>query len=82
MRYYKQKLNPNGAVVATKSSKKLHRVLAEYRALGWTETQQEAAARKARDLHFMKRVQAKWNLKMGAKGNKIKQPHFRTQINF
>lgn len=83
MRYYKQKLNPNAVVVPkSKGTKKLHRVLAEYRALGWTETQQEAAAKKARDLHFMKRVQAKWNLKMGKKGNKINQPHFRTQINF
>lgn len=45
MRYYKQKLNPNSAGPVSKGNKKLHRVLAEYRALGWTETQQEAAAR-------------------------------------
>lgn len=38
--------------------------------------------RKARDLHYMKRMQAKWNLRMGQRGNKVNQPHFRQQINF
>lgn len=46
MRYYRQNPNPNKAlVVSSKSDKKLHKVLAQYRALGWTETQQAAAAK-------------------------------------
>lgn len=45
MRYYKQKLNPNSVVPVSKNNKKLHKVLAEYRALGWTATQQAEAAR-------------------------------------
>lgn len=45
MRYYKQKLNPNSVAVVPKNTKKLHKVLAEYRALGWTATQQAEAAR-------------------------------------
>lgn len=52
LRYYKQRLNPNRALVP-KSSKKLHKVLAEYRSLGWTNTQQTAAAKRARDIHHV-----------------------------
>ncbi|CAD7086897.1 unnamed protein product [Hermetia illucens] len=81
MRYYKQRLNPNRALTVSKSNKKLHKVLSEYRSLGWTATQQEAAARKARDIHLMKRVQAKWMMKLGTKANKL-QRHFRQQVNF
>ena len=81
LRYYKQSINPNGAVVASRNTKKLHRVLAGYRALGWTETQQELAARKARDLHHMKRLQSKYHLKLSVKSNKF-QPHYRQQVNF
>jgi len=58
LRYYKQRLRPERAVVIKKSDRKLHRVLSEYRALGWTQTQQLSAARKARDIHLMKRVQS------------------------
>uniref|UniRef100_A0A0K8TMN5 Putative c2h2-type zn-finger protein n=1 Tax=Tabanus bromius TaxID=304241 RepID=A0A0K8TMN5_TABBR len=81
MRYYKQRLNPNRALVPAKSNRKLHKVLAQYRALGWSSTQQEAAARKARDIHFMKRVQSKWAQKLGVKANKL-QTHYRPQVNF
>lgn len=45
LRYYKQRLNPERALVPAKNTKKLHTVLATYRSLGWTATQQEAAAR-------------------------------------
>lgn len=48
LRYYKQRLNPNRALVVSKGNKRLHKVLAEYRSLGWTQTQQLAAAKKAR----------------------------------
>ncbi|KAJ8912267.1 hypothetical protein NQ315_008858 [Exocentrus adspersus] len=81
MRYYRQNPNRNAAVVP-KSDKKLHKVLAQYRALGWTETQQAAAAKKARDIHYMKRAQAKYNMKMGMKNNSILQKHFRRQVQF
>lgn len=46
MRYYKQSIDPNRAVVVVdKGHKKLHKVLATYRALGWSPAQQEASAR-------------------------------------
>ncbi|XP_049769042.1 zinc finger protein 622 [Schistocerca cancellata] len=80
LRYYKQNLKPESAVV-TPHQKKLHRVLAQYRALGWTETQQELTARKARDIHYMKRLQAKYSTKLGMQNNKL-QKHFRPQVNF
>nr|XP_040224893.2 zinc finger protein 622 [Anopheles coluzzii] len=81
LRYYKQRINPNRAVVVKKSTQKLHKVLAQYRSLGWTSTQQEAAARNARDMHVMKRQQAKLMQQVGVKANKL-QHHYRPQVNF
>ena len=81
LKYYKQKLNPNRQLVPKKSTKHLHKVLHEYRALGWTSTLQEAAARKARDIHAMKRKQNKLAMQVGVKHNKL-QHHFREQVNF
>lgn len=78
LRYYKQRLNPNRALVP-KTNKKLHKVLSEYRALGWTTTQQAAAAKKARDIHHMKRQYQKWSMKLGIRANKL-QRHFRPQV--
>uniref|UniRef100_A0A182W009 C2H2-type domain-containing protein n=1 Tax=Anopheles minimus TaxID=112268 RepID=A0A182W009_9DIPT len=81
LRYYKQRINPNRAVVVKKSTQKLHKVLAQYRSLGWTSTQQEAAARNARDMHVMKRQHAKLMQQVGVKANKL-QKHYRPQVNF
>ncbi|XP_050070170.1 cytoplasmic 60S subunit biogenesis factor ZNF622 [Anopheles maculipalpis] len=81
LRYYKQRINPNRAVVVKKSTQRLHKVLAQYRSLGWTSTQQEAAARNARDMHVMKRQHAKLMQQVGVKANKL-QHHFRQQVNF
>jgi pre-60S factor REI1 len=81
MRYYKQRLNPNRAVVIKKQDRNLHRVLAEYRSLGWTSMHQEAAQKKARDIHVMKRIQAKLWAQVGCKANKLQQ-HYRPQVNF
>ncbi|XP_045455421.1 zinc finger protein 622 isoform X3 [Melitaea cinxia] len=81
MRYYKQNISQNSQALVKKSDRKLHRVLGMYRALGWAPKEQAAAAKKARDIHFMKRVQAKWEMKMSIKSNKF-QKHFRQQVNF
>lgn len=81
MRYYKQRINPNRALVLKKSDKKLHKVMAQYHALGMGSTQQEAVARKARDIHTMKRTQAKLWMQVGKKANKL-QHHYREQVNF
>lgn len=81
-RYYKQSLNPNSAVVAIpKSTRVLNRVIAQYRAIGWTESKKEQVAKKARDLKYMQRVQTKWRTKLELKTNKF-QKHFRQQVLF
>ncbi|CAL7939495.1 unnamed protein product [Xylocopa violacea] len=80
LRYYKQNLNPNRAVAVSKSDK-LRKVLSQYRALGWTETQKESAIKKARDIKYMQRIQAKYSTQLQFKANKL-QKHFRPQVNF
>ncbi|CAH1643520.1 unnamed protein product [Spodoptera littoralis] len=81
MKYYKQNLTQNSQALVKKSDRKLHRLLGVYRALGWAPKEQALAAKKARDIHFMKRVQAKWQMKMSLKNNKF-QKHYRAQVNF
>ncbi|CAH2267146.1 zinc finger protein 622 [Pararge aegeria] len=81
MRYYKQNLTQSSQALVKKSDRKLHRLLGVYRALGWAPKEQALAVKKARDIHFMKRVQAKWQMKMSIKNNKF-QKHYRPQVNF
>jgi len=81
MRYYKQSIDPNRSLVVSRNSRKLHKVLAHYKALGWSATQQEAAARKARDIHYMKRMKSKLETKLSVKANKM-QKYFRPQVNY
>ncbi|XP_050475220.1 cytoplasmic 60S subunit biogenesis factor ZNF622 [Bombus huntii] len=76
--YYKQNLNPNKAV---SKSDKLRKILSQYRALGWSETQKEAVVKKARDIKYMERVQAKYSTQLQFKANKL-QKHFRPQVIF
>ncbi|XP_063217860.1 cytoplasmic 60S subunit biogenesis factor ZNF622 [Bacillus rossius redtenbacheri] len=78
MRYYRQSLNPNRPGT---HQKKLHRLLVQYRALGWRESQKEIVARKARDMDYMKRIKSKYFTQLGVKNNKM-QKHFRAQVNF
>ncbi|XP_029039208.1 zinc finger protein 622-like [Osmia bicornis bicornis] len=80
LRYYKQNLNPNRALAISKS-KKLHKVLSQYKALGWTETQKEVVIKKVRDIRYMQRIQAKYSTQLQFKANKL-QKHFRPQVNF
>ncbi|CAH2068502.1 unnamed protein product, partial [Iphiclides podalirius] len=81
MRYYKQNLTQNSQALVKKSDRKLHKLLGVYKALGWAPKEQALAAKKARDIHFMKRVQAKWQMKLSLKTNKF-QKHYRPQVNF
>lgn len=81
MRYYKQNLTQNSGALVKKSDRKLHRLLGVYRALGWAPKDQAQVAKNARDIHFMKRVQAKWQMKLSVKANKF-QKHYRPQVNF
>lgn len=78
MRYYKQHLNPNRVIV--KKSDKVKDLLSHYRAIGYTAKTDEIA-RRAKDIHAMKRTQAKLYMQLGCKSNKL-QKHFRAQVNF
>ncbi|XP_071440834.1 cytoplasmic 60S subunit biogenesis factor ZNF622 [Hetaerina americana] len=78
MRYYRQSFNPNRAVMPQKS---IHRVLAQYKSLGCAITSAEALQRKARDVQYMKKVQAKSMLKLSMNANKF-QKYYRPQVNF
>ncbi|XP_035740310.1 zinc finger protein 622-like [Vespa mandarinia] len=80
MRYYKQSLNPNRTVAISKNDK-LRNIISQYKALGWIDTKKEIAVKKARDIKFMQRIQAKYTLKLNLKANKLQQ-HFRPQVNF
>ncbi|KAK0163398.1 hypothetical protein PV327_007083 [Microctonus hyperodae] len=80
MRYYKQNLDPNRAVAIPKNEK-LRRVLCQYRAIGWTAAEKEAVVKKARDIKYMQRVQAKYSTQLQFKANKF-QRYFRQQVNF
>lgn len=81
LRYYKQHLRTNNTPVNKQSGNKMHKVLSHYRNLGWNVSKQEEIAKKARDIHVMKRTQAKLYAKLGCKANKL-QKHYRPQVNF
>ncbi|XP_064484977.1 cytoplasmic 60S subunit biogenesis factor ZNF622-like [Ornithodoros turicata] len=77
-RYYSQNLQP----ARPRSEDVTRRLLTHYKALGWTgSTTREVAVQKARDLKFMRRVQAKQEMRLGVKANKL-QKHFRQQVLF
>ncbi|XP_066602939.1 cytoplasmic 60S subunit biogenesis factor ZNF622 [Prorops nasuta] len=80
MKYYKQNLNPNSLVYVSKKDK-LHKVLSQYRALGWTDTKKEEVVKKVRDIKYMQRIQSKYSTMLQFKANKL-QKHFRPQCNF
>lgn len=78
--YYAQNLQPERA--RPRNEEGARRLLSHYKALGWTgATSREVAIQKARDLQFMRRVQAKQALRLGVKANKL-QKHFRQQVLF
>lgn len=78
--YYKQHYSSNYDD-ALKKSNKLQKVMSTYRALGWTETDKEIVARKAKDIRYMRAAQSKMAMRLGVKANKL-QKHFRPQVNF
>jgi len=77
LRYYRQSLNPERALVL-KDRSSSGRLLSTYRSLGWTGSSGKDAAVKARDLGYMRRLQNYHNMKVGVKGNKLRgNTHFR-----
>ncbi|RWS07577.1 zinc finger protein 622-like protein [Dinothrombium tinctorium] len=79
LRYYKQNLKPVTENGRRTQRSVMDKVLSSYRALGWTGTTGEAAVQKAKDIKYFQRIQAKQQLKIMQKHNRILQPHFRHQ---
>jgi len=77
-RYYRQSLNPRRDIAINPA----HRVIAQYRGLGWTGTTGKSAEKIRKDMHFVQRIRARANMKMGMKNNKILQTHYRPQVIF
>lgn len=80
MRYYKQKLNPNSTVNLSVRHK-MHKVMLQYRSLGWTNSKEQEVMRKARDIKYMQRQQVKYATQLQFKANKL-QRYFRKQTMF
>jgi len=77
LRYYRQSLNPERAVVP-KDRSASGKLLSTYRALGWTGSSGKDAQVKARDLGYMRRLQNYHSMKLGSKANKLRgNTHFR-----
>ncbi|XP_022204329.2 zinc finger protein 622 [Nilaparvata lugens] len=79
MKYYRQNFDPDRVVAPYRG--KINRVLSQYRALGYKESDKQLVVKKARDINFMRRVQNKYSMMLGTKANKL-QKHFRPQVNF
>ncbi|KAL4222432.1 hypothetical protein ACF0H5_018471 [Mactra antiquata] len=77
-RYYKQNINPRSGE-RTKSI--LPKMLAQYKALGWTGASGPVAERRCKDLAAVQRMKIRSWTKLGTKANKF-QPHFRPQVVF
>ncbi|XP_078321100.1 cytoplasmic 60S subunit biogenesis factor ZNF622-like [Crassostrea virginica] len=76
-KYYKQNLPQR----SEGSSTVLPKMLAQYRALGWTGASGEVAKTRAKDMAFVQRVKNRQRMQLGVKANKF-QPHFRCQVVF
>jgi len=78
--YYKQYLRPSSQLM-TRTSKSKQRLLAsKFKAIGYGSTSLAEAQQKHRDQMVFKRVRDKYQLRLGMKGNKTKQMHFRAQV--
>lgn len=78
MRYYRQKLRPDRQLVVRNPSS-VSRVMAQYKALGWTGTTGQLAQKRAKDLQHFRRLNNKRHMLLGVKANKL-QKHFRDQV--
>ncbi|XP_059144989.1 cytoplasmic 60S subunit biogenesis factor ZNF622-like [Physella acuta] len=69
MRYYKQNLVPH---TNEPTKKILPKMLAHYKALGWTGSTGSQVALRVKDLQYMKRMRTQWHMQLGCKANKLR----------
>ncbi|KAL8616570.1 hypothetical protein ACOMHN_036602 [Nucella lapillus] len=77
--YYRQ--NQGGRRTVAKPKTPLSKVLASYRALGWTGASDGAVKQRARDVHYLQRMKSRFLMGVGTRANKM-QFHFRSQNPF
>ncbi|KAL5007591.1 hypothetical protein ScPMuIL_016397 [Solemya velum] len=75
MRYYRQNIAPN----RRENTGILPKMLAQYKALGWTGATGQHAVQRVRDIGFVQRQKNKHFLSRGMKNNTLLQKHFRNQ---
>lgn len=73
-KYYRQNLPHRKELVTTKSV--LTKVLAQYKALGWTGATGEVAKKRVKDLGFIQRLKSHHYTKIGVRANML-QRHFK-----
>uniref|UniRef100_UPI0009B2EA99 zinc finger protein 622 n=1 Tax=Monopterus albus TaxID=43700 RepID=UPI0009B2EA99 len=77
MRYYKQRFGTQRAVALTSNKNAVHRVLRQYRSLGWGGDGGDSSfQQKRRDMQYVQMMKSKWMLKTGMNHNATKQKHF------
>ncbi|XP_041365417.1 zinc finger protein 622-like [Gigantopelta aegis] len=74
LKYYRQNLPPT----RPERRSALPRMLAQYKALGWTGATGEVVQKRVKDLGFMQRLKHRHYMKLGIKANN-QQHHFRLQ---
>merc|ERR1712173_403189 len=77
MRYYRQNLSADRALVPHKMNNKIQ---GHYKTFGWIGMSKPEAKMKARDIKFMRKIQQKHWMKLGTKANN--QKHFRDPTGF
>ncbi|CAC5406852.1 unnamed protein product [Mytilus coruscus] len=78
MKYYKQNLPHRES---SQNKNVLPKMLAQYKALGWTGCTGEVSQKRVKDLGYMQRLKNKHTLRLSKKANKF-QPHYRPQVVF
>ncbi|GFR72100.1 zinc finger protein 622-like [Elysia marginata] len=73
MHFYQQNLVPYNR---DSSKKVLPKMLAHYKALGWTGTTGPLVEQRVKDVQFMRRMRSRYHMQLGCKANKL-QRHFR-----
>jgi len=74
VRYYQQNLVPH---TKDGTKKVLPRVLAQYKALGWTGCTGTQVEKRVKDIRFMKTMRARYHMQLGVKNNFNNRAHFR-----
>lgn len=73
MHFYQQNLVPYNR---DSSKRVLPKMLAHYKALGWTGTTGPQVEQRVKDVQFMRRMRSRYHMQLGCKANKL-QRHFR-----